>query len=173
VNSNGKIDKKALEALHVKVEVDALEKTVEAKLATVWADVLGVDVAGIGRHTSFFALGGDSISVVKAVAACKKAGLFLTAAEFLKGLVLWRVAAAAMRTETVEISHPTVTLLPAVQDDIANAWAHLVGSTDIDRLCCVSRDPSTSRNDLRNSQPQKRLRRSNAYALVVLGVSAR
>ncbi len=56
LNTNGKIDKKALETLDVKVQVDVLETDNEVQMAGVWAQVLKVDVRDIGRQTSFFHL---------------------------------------------------------------------------------------------------------------------
>ena len=50
----------------------------EVKLAGVWAHLLHVELATIGRQTSFFELGGDSISAIQLVAACEEIGLFLT-----------------------------------------------------------------------------------------------
>ncbi|KAF0702733.1 hypothetical protein As57867_007728, partial [Aphanomyces stellatus] len=43
-NTNGKIDKKALEALDVVVDMEALASESERRMASVWADVLHVDV---------------------------------------------------------------------------------------------------------------------------------
>ncbi|CAK4508082.1 unnamed protein product [Aphanomyces euteiches] len=70
-NVNGKIDRNALERRDIEVVVDALETEAEKKVAQIWADVLGVDVSLIGRKSSFFSLGGDSISIIKGVAACQ------------------------------------------------------------------------------------------------------
>ncbi|KAF0685288.1 hypothetical protein As57867_022716, partial [Aphanomyces stellatus] len=67
-NTGGKIDKNALQALDVIVEVTTLETEIEKTMAKIWAEVLNVDVNAIGRNTSFFTLGGDSISVVKVYA---------------------------------------------------------------------------------------------------------
>ncbi|KAF0703746.1 hypothetical protein As57867_007521, partial [Aphanomyces stellatus] len=115
-NTNGKIDKNALQALDIIVEVTTLETEIEKTMANIWADVLNVDVNEIGRNTSFFALGGDSISVIKVVAACKKVGLAITAAAFLQGPVLSRVASVV--SEPVETSWPRVSLPAAVSQSI-------------------------------------------------------
>ncbi|KAF0718724.1 hypothetical protein As57867_001525, partial [Aphanomyces stellatus] len=93
-NTNGKIDKRALEALDVAVEVEILQTETEKMMAQVWANVLGVPVEKIGRNTSFFSLGGDSISVVKVVSACRKIGLHITVARLVKAARLWCAAAA-------------------------------------------------------------------------------
>ncbi|KAH9102859.1 hypothetical protein AeMF1_020647 [Aphanomyces euteiches] len=83
-NVNGKTDRLALEAMDVVVVADALETEEEVKMAEVWSSVLGIELSLIGRNTSFFALGGDSLSVIKVVAACRKLGLVMSATQFLK-----------------------------------------------------------------------------------------
>ena len=61
LNPNGKVDRKALPAPEFASvgEYVAPEGEVEQKLATIWAEVLGV--AQVGRHDSFFELGGHSL----------------------------------------------------------------------------------------------------------------
>jgi hypothetical protein len=69
---NGKIDRKALTALALVLDepdVAAVDSTpltpTEARVAAVWAPLLGVDVAAIGRDTHFFDRGGSSLLAVK------------------------------------------------------------------------------------------------------------
>ncbi|KAF0716011.1 hypothetical protein As57867_003066, partial [Aphanomyces stellatus] len=85
--ANGKIDKRALEASDIAVEVDSLESDSERRMAQVWSTVLGVEVSNIGRNSSFFALGGDSISAIRLVSKAKAAGFFLTTARIMKNHV--------------------------------------------------------------------------------------
>ncbi|KAL2911609.1 hypothetical protein HK105_208910 [Polyrhizophydium stewartii] len=94
-NTNGKTDKKALAAMHVEIAVDALQTDTESALAAVWSQVLGVQVADIGRAMSFFALGGDSISAIKAAAAMQHAGISITVPQLFKAQTVARVAALA------------------------------------------------------------------------------
>ncbi|KAL2911089.1 hypothetical protein HK105_209459, partial [Polyrhizophydium stewartii] len=94
-NTNGKTDKKALAAMHVEIAVDALQTDTERALAAVWSQVLGVHVADIGRATSFFALGGDSISAIKAAAAMQHAGISITVPQLFKAQTVARVAVLA------------------------------------------------------------------------------
>ncbi|KAL2912491.1 hypothetical protein HK105_207980 [Polyrhizophydium stewartii] len=94
-NTNGKTDKKALAAMHIEIAVDALQTDTERALAAVWSQVLGVQVADIGRATSFFALGGDSISAIKAAAAMQRAGISITVPQLFKAQTVARVAALA------------------------------------------------------------------------------
>ena len=54
---------------------------VEVALSKLWAQVIGVDEAAIGRGDSFLGLGGDSVSCMKLVAAAATAGLRLSVAD--------------------------------------------------------------------------------------------
>jgi hypothetical protein len=79
---NGKIDRKALTALALALDepetptADAgttpLTPT-EARVAAVWAPLLGLDVAAIGRDTHFFDRGGSSLLAVKMAVGLQKA----------------------------------------------------------------------------------------------------
>ncbi|CAK4715046.1 unnamed protein product, partial [Aphanomyces euteiches] len=113
-NVNGKTDRLALERMDVVVHADALVTDVEVKMAEVWASVLDVDLSAIGGNTSFYALGGDSLSVVKVVAACRKVGLAISVAQLLKNPVLSR-AAGVCGTEAA-IDWPPVVL------PVADIW---------------------------------------------------
>ncbi|CAK4455071.1 unnamed protein product [Aphanomyces euteiches] len=119
-NVNGKTDRLALEAMDVVVVVDALETEAEVKMAEVWSSVLGIELSLIGRNTSFFALGGDSLSVIKVVAACRKIGLVMSATQFVKDPVLSRVA--AMFGSEVVMDWPAVVLPEAMVNEIAEVW---------------------------------------------------
>ncbi len=67
--SNGKVDKKALPLVTsedlVRNEYVAPTNVLEEKIATVWQDVLGVDIVGI--NDNFFELGGHSLKATKLV----------------------------------------------------------------------------------------------------------
>ncbi|RHZ34454.1 hypothetical protein DYB31_016673, partial [Aphanomyces astaci] len=119
-NSNGKIDVKILQSMDVSVDVETLETDVELKMATVWANVLGVNVSEIGRQSSFFALGGDSLSVVRVIAACKAMGLALSPGQLTQQMLLWRVAAAV--TPLVQIFWPSAMVDQATNDSVRNEW---------------------------------------------------
>ncbi|KAL2912317.1 hypothetical protein HK105_208164, partial [Polyrhizophydium stewartii] len=111
-NTNGKTDKKALAAMHVEIAVDALQTDTERALAAVWSQVLGVQVADIGRATSFFALGGDSISAIKAAAAMQRAGISITVPQLFKAQTVARVAALADAADAHD-GHRSATEWPA------------------------------------------------------------
>jgi non-ribosomal peptide synthetase component F/aryl carrier-like protein len=54
----------------------------ERALARVWADLLRLDVARIGVHDDFFALGGDSMLAIRAAHHADRAGVAITAELF-------------------------------------------------------------------------------------------
>ncbi|MEW2293078.1 phosphopantetheine-binding protein, partial [Streptomyces sp. NPDC006743] len=64
----------------------------EQTLADAWAQVLGLP--GIGVHDNFFALGGDSLLAVRAVARCRQAGVRLTVRQLLSQQTVAALAAA-------------------------------------------------------------------------------
>nr|WP_234405637.1 non-ribosomal peptide synthetase [Paenibacillus sp. IHBB 10380] len=76
---NGKVDRKALPApegaVHTGVEYVAPRNDVEAKLADIWSEVLGLERIGI--RDNFFELGGDSIKAIQISARLHKQQLKL------------------------------------------------------------------------------------------------
>ncbi|KAF0709261.1 hypothetical protein As57867_006004, partial [Aphanomyces stellatus] len=90
-------------------------------MARVWSHVLGVDECAIGRQSSFFALGGDSMTAIKVVAACNAEGLRITTAELMKSHVLWR-SASVVSTSSVDV-WPFISLSEDVLDSIQAEWA--------------------------------------------------
>ncbi|KAI9324351.1 hypothetical protein DFJ73DRAFT_251708 [Zopfochytrium polystomum] len=98
-NSNGKVDKLKLLELTGEVDdvaiLDEPTTTTEKAIAAVWADVLGIPLGGIGRSSAFFALGGDSLSIIRAATACKSAKIPLTVLDLMKAQILSVAAAVA------------------------------------------------------------------------------
>ncbi|KAF0706165.1 hypothetical protein AaE_014248 [Aphanomyces astaci] len=93
----------------------ALKSQQEIQLATAWADLLNVNVASIGRKTSFFTLGGDSILAIRAVGSCKAIGLDVAMSQFLRDpTVKGVVRAANSRLSIANIAWPRVVLDEAV-----------------------------------------------------------
>ncbi|WP_027835365.1 non-ribosomal peptide synthetase [Maritalea myrionectae] len=66
---NGKIDRRALADLEIGMTPAATEEPpqgeVEATLAEIWTDVLGLE--NIGRHANFFTIGGHSMLAIRVV----------------------------------------------------------------------------------------------------------
>ncbi|KAF0708274.1 hypothetical protein As57867_006385, partial [Aphanomyces stellatus] len=121
LNTNGKIDKLLLAAMDVAVDIEIPATDIEKCMAILWSQVLDVNVNLIGRQTSFFALGGDSLSVLKVVAACKNAGIFISAGQLLKEASLYRVAASA--GTVADVVWPSVSLSSEIVDSITDTWA--------------------------------------------------
>ncbi len=70
LTANGKIDRKALTVLAGELDVtepahDGPSTTTEQRVATAWAEVLGIPKDQIGRRDHFFDLGGTSLAAVK------------------------------------------------------------------------------------------------------------
>ncbi|CAK4171300.1 unnamed protein product, partial [Aphanomyces euteiches] len=121
ISTNGKIDKKALEALKIDIFVDELESEPERRMAEIWATVLDVNIAEIGRNSSFFTLGGDSISALRVIAECARHGIASTVAELFKVSTLSRFAA---RTNSqADWTWPPVSVIQDVIDEIASTWS--------------------------------------------------
>jgi acyl carrier protein len=57
--------------MDVELNIEPPATEMERKLAEIWASLLKVDISRIGRHTSFFELGGDSISAIQVASQCK------------------------------------------------------------------------------------------------------
>jgi len=99
LNANGKVDRKALpepEWLSSN-DYEAPQGEVEQALAEIWSDVLGVDK--VGRHDSFFELGGNSLAVLKVNALLmQKSGYDIPIKTFFEA----RTVAALARSLPVE-----------------------------------------------------------------------
>jgi amino acid adenylation domain-containing protein/non-ribosomal peptide synthase protein (TIGR01720 family) len=84
---NGKLDRRALPSpdwtrLARPLRYAPPRTAVEATLARIWADVLGVGRVGV--HDNFFNLGGDSILSIQIVSRAAAAGLRLTAKDLFQ-----------------------------------------------------------------------------------------
>ncbi|HET7233945.1 MAG TPA: amino acid adenylation domain-containing protein, partial [Longimicrobium sp.] len=98
LTANGKLDRAALPAPdHADAAVAAGEYTAprtpaEARLAEVWAEVLGVERVGIDDN--YFALGGDSIRSVRVISAARRHGVALSIADLFRNQTIRELAAA-------------------------------------------------------------------------------
>jgi amino acid adenylation domain-containing protein len=77
LTANGKLDRKALPApegdAYARRSYEAPLGEVEAALAGIWAEVLGVE--RVGRWDNFFQLGGHSLLAIKVIGQMRRAGL--------------------------------------------------------------------------------------------------
>jgi amino acid adenylation domain-containing protein len=95
---NGKIDRKALprpDFAHALPEraIAPPQTPLEAKLATIWGEVL--QTGEIGIHDNFFALGADSIDLFRIAARMREQGLGLDAAHLMRHPTIAELARAA------------------------------------------------------------------------------
>lgn len=95
---NGKIDRVALarpaHARHAAPLVGGPESACERLLAAAWRDVLGVEVRCV--DDDFFALGGDSLSSIRVVAAMRRQGFVVTPQQIFEHRTIARIAAVAV-----------------------------------------------------------------------------
>ncbi|ADI12767.1 putative non-ribosomal synthetase (OzmL) [Streptomyces bingchenggensis BCW-1] len=102
VTVNGKLDRAALPPVLDHGDQDASAEpttATERVLADLWAEVLGLD--GVGVHTNFFELGGDSIHTIHVVAKASHHGL-----EFSPQMVFRHGTIAALAAALDEASAP-------------------------------------------------------------------
>nr|WP_246308719.1 non-ribosomal peptide synthetase [Kineosphaera limosa] len=104
--STGKLDVAALplddEAPTATSPALAPATDAERALAGVLADVLALSIARIGGDSDFFALGGDSISAIKVVAALRRAGHHTSVGAIFTDRTLARIAAGITLADTTE-----------------------------------------------------------------------
>ncbi|KAG9398938.1 hypothetical protein AC1031_014020 [Aphanomyces cochlioides] len=130
LNVNGKTDRLALENIDVVVNVESLETEIEIAIATVWSRVLNIDLGEIGRNSSFFALGGDSISAIRLVAKAKQAGLILTSSLVMKHSTLEAMARVVKQEKVESIAnrddvHGVVPLTPTQHWTFGHPWKNI------------------------------------------------
>lgn len=108
LNSNGKIDHKALAALDVSparavaddaavADSRAAADEVEGLAARIWAEVL--NVADVGRDENFFDLGGDSIKAVQITARFHQRGFSIAPKDILTHQTIAGIAGKVNRTD--------------------------------------------------------------------------
>ncbi|MCF2908659.1 amino acid adenylation domain-containing protein [Pseudoalteromonas sp. DL2-H2.2] len=128
LNSNGKIDRKALPKpeLNSTVQYVAPQGKAEQLLAESWQSVLGV--AQVGRDDNFFALGGDSILSLQIIARLRQGGFVVTAKQLFELQTVARLA--PMMTEHAADALPQqnvsgqVALLPIQQAFFERSMTH-------------------------------------------------
>ncbi len=96
ITPNGKIDRKALPA--PKIEQARASRPyvaprgpIEAKLAEIWAEILGRERVGI--EDNIFEIGGDSLLIFRIAARANEAGLQLAVRQFFRFRTIAELAA--------------------------------------------------------------------------------
>ena len=120
---NGKVDRQALpepEQASASAAWEAPHAGTEQALAALWAEVLGIE--RVGRADNFFALGGDSILVLKVVARARKRSLGLLPRQLFDQPCLQDLAELIDRTSTsastsAPVAAPAATV-PRLADDL-------------------------------------------------------
>ncbi|MCI1007376.1 amino acid adenylation domain-containing protein, partial [Herbaspirillum sp. C7C8] len=104
LNTNGKIDRKALPPVQISQESDysAPQGEIELALAAIWQDVLGLPQ--VGRQDNFFALGGDSILSLQIIARLRKRGWKLTPRQLFDRQTIAQLAEVAEVAQAID--HP-------------------------------------------------------------------
>lgn len=100
VNSNGKIDRRALPSPEGSASTRSYVAPItaaETVLAEIWAQVLGVDRVSV--HDNFFELGGDSILSIQVTARANQAGLRFSTQAIFKHQTIAELASAASDQE--------------------------------------------------------------------------
>ena len=96
LSPNGKLDRDALpppiRIVPDATSDDAPQTPVEQTLATIWAQVLGLEHVGV--ETSFFELGGDSVLSIQVVARANEAGLRVTPGDIVRYQSIRQLATA-------------------------------------------------------------------------------
>jgi non-ribosomal peptide synthase protein (TIGR01720 family) len=108
---NGKVDRRALPApdeqrLGPEAAYEAPRTHAEEVLASVWADVLGIEKVGVDDN--FFEVGGDSILSIQIVARASQAGLRLTPREIFQHPTVASQAAVARQGRKIEAEQGAV-----------------------------------------------------------------
>jgi amino acid adenylation domain-containing protein len=98
LTANGKLDRRALPAPgaarpDLATAYAAPTNAAEAALAEIWAELLGVEKAGV--HDNFFSLGGDSIVSLRVVALAAKRGIATSLQDIFRHQTIAAIAAAS------------------------------------------------------------------------------
>jgi amino acid adenylation domain-containing protein len=116
VTVNGKINKLALQKADIEQSIDQIVDPTEKRIAQVWADVLNIPVTSIGRNSSFFELGGDSLSAIKVVSKLSALGLSITVADvFANPFIFGLNQKECYNTEVSSIMAPSIRLFILIQ----------------------------------------------------------
>ncbi|MCJ8273162.1 MAG: AMP-binding protein, partial [Psychrosphaera sp.] len=109
LNSSGKIDALVLaqNAQHLLTDdYDAPQNNSETKQAQVWARLLDIDAKQLSVTANFFELGGNSLSLLKLIAALSQQGINRTIKQFYEHPTIRSMSVAALQaTDDLELAH--------------------------------------------------------------------
>ncbi|MFI7129703.1 amino acid adenylation domain-containing protein [Nonomuraea sp. NPDC050153] len=99
LSANGKVDRAAVAKLSAPaVPVEPPRGELEEAVAAIWADLLDLDE--VGRHQSFFALGGDSLRATRLIEALRgRLGVTITLRELFAAPTVASITRAAAEVE--------------------------------------------------------------------------
>ncbi|KAH8902242.1 acetyl-CoA synthetase-like protein, partial [Coniochaeta sp. PMI_546] len=91
----------------------------EFRVRDIWARVLGIPPANIGRHDSFLQIGGDSLSAIQVMTASREVGLMITVQDIFHDPRLYAVAGRTVvgRLEHERQASEPFSLIPAEKRD--------------------------------------------------------
>jgi aryl carrier-like protein len=129
LSANGKVDRSALAAVAsdgagpagAAPRHRAPRNDVEERLATIWADGLGVERVGV--EDGFLELGGDSIKAIQVLTRAREVGIELTVRQ------LFERQTVALLAETAKIADH-----PEAGDEVGETEAFSVGDLDVEEL---------------------------------------
>ena len=112
------------------------ETALEARLQTIWAEILNIPAETIGRDDSFLRIGGDSITAIRLVAVAREVGFLLTVKDIFADP---RLSSIATKCEHVEGS--TEELLAAIPPfGILEPLQREVVEAEAQKQCSLSPD---------------------------------
>jgi amino acid adenylation domain-containing protein len=171
VNTSGKIDRltitktinklspediAALAEYENQQQTDDLPATtVERQLRDVWSAVLNKPVAHISYRRSFLSLGGDSITAMQVVSACRRLGLTISVRDILQSPAISELALKVKKSTgeeySLEIPEEPFDLSPAQRmffDDIAPAGLRSDGQNRFNQSVCFKLQQPTQQATL-------------------------
>ncbi|EFR01297.1 enniatin synthetase [Nannizzia gypsea CBS 118893] len=141
-NTSGKADRKLLKAACEPLSESELlayssqakpksapQTEIEAKVASLWSELLGVEVNNIGREDSFFWLGGNSILAMRFAVAARREDLQVTVAEVLSNPRLNQLSAILERQnpeihpDGIPVYEPFSALSTSMREDFVSRIA--------------------------------------------------
>ncbi|KAI8899390.1 hypothetical protein BC833DRAFT_619492 [Globomyces pollinis-pini] len=130
MNTNGKVDKNKLYQLYVNKDIELPTTVLEVKLAGIWSSLLGVSHHLIGKHSSFFEFGGDSLSAIKLVNECTTIGLNMTTLQVFRYSTLSQMA--KLNSTDSPKQYPKISISDAILKEIFSNGITRVENVDYD-----------------------------------------